>query len=542
MPPGLDDIDWTALGAADLPGQVRRAGDADADTAMEGFEELIHALYDFGSLSPVTAAGLPFLVALTHDAHHWRAEMLWCVGWLADERRRDSRHWPAAAAAAAAQLPRLLPHATDADPEVRTAAAYTLAQLGDACPRELLRQRWAAETDPSVLASLVLALGRCEPDPEPLLRAALRHEAHQVRFAAGYALASAGAELDAADLDRLVDGYHPDSVHELRQGWIDGLSTPLAELAPILSADAARALVAGLVGHPLAAVRSEALHAAGARVDRSRSAPAQLLPVVAPALHDTDERVRRLAFELLRRAGAGAAPYADLLAGAAGLRMPPGGFSLTWESVGIDALAALMRLGDPRWVPAASAALAQREGHLLDDEPALTPPVLAAVRAELARLTEQAPHRPEACHAIAGLVEILPGWGRAAADAAPEVRAAAPWTPEQAEQALAAMAGDPDGGGGPCGFHATGPDDRCDCHTATDVAALLAAAEKPCCHPRALPRLVALGAVAALPRLRDLRDRDDRVVTRRDHPIGHVWADERLRAALHEAIEGLESR
>jgi hypothetical protein len=291
-----------------------------------------------------------------------------------------------------------------------------------------------------------------------------------------------------------------------------------------------------LVTHPDAKVRSDVLYAVHERIQRLRSAPAQLVPLIEPALHDVDKRVREKAFDL---PGAASAVHADFLAVTAGIHEPvvdPDDVELSLylshDSGPFDAMNTLMRLGDPRWVPVVSTALVAGGNaadwfEVPDADLVFDPAVLAAVTLELTALTAQAPDRRDTHAAIAWLVKTLGIWGPAAAFAETAVQRAAPWAADEAARTLAAMRTEPE------------PSD-CTCRYVDDVSALLAAVAEPWRHPEALPRLVELGAVDAVPRLKQLLAQDERVIAE-EHDWFHIWADEEFCRRLRDALSAIGS-
>jgi hypothetical protein len=105
-------------------------------------------------------------------------------------------------------------------------------------------------------------------------------------------------------------------------------------------------VVAALVHAPSAEARSQAAYAVYVLDQARRSAPARLVPLLAPLLADPDSEVRRTTANTIRLAGSAGALVADelavLAAGCAKADASDG-----WAAA--EALRALIQLGDQRW-------------------------------------------------------------------------------------------------------------------------------------------------------------------------------------------------
>lgn len=429
---GLDDVAWAELDHAygdadDVPALLRQAavGGAGAREAVSG---LWGSLFHQGSVYPATVAAVPFLVELARSAPTGRDEFVWLVGMLADPRHAYGRDQPDVKAAVARHVDALAPLLTDADPQVRAAAAYVLAQLP--VPSAPLRHRWAVEQEPEVRASLLLALGHCDPDGSAdVVADAVRHAAPTVRIAAALVLVRNRGEWPPDAVPAVVAAIDEDAKIEYawrrHADWTD-------ELLVETDDGAAAALLAGMLQAPAAATRRAGIWAMTVRAQARRSVPARLLPMVAQALTDPDDGVRAEAVGALRRGGAAAGRFADELAGiAAGYPQTTGpGFTPPYRAV-----ETLMLLGDPRWVDPVCAAAAN--GHdvrmrLLGRELPWSPPVLDAVRRRLAELAAGGTAHP----AMPLLVGVVGQWGTEAGPAVPELLAVLPYAAPEAARAL----------------------------------------------------------------------------------------------------------
>jgi hypothetical protein len=420
----VDHGSWDRLShaygpAVDTPELLRQAASSDEEVAKEAVSELYGSIFHQGTVYPATVVAVRFLAELAVGAPHGRDELVWMLGQLADPEHAYGDDFPAVRAAVAAQLPTLEALLADDDQQVREAAAYAAAHAG--VPAESLRQRLRVEAGEPVRASLLLALGMVDPGAAgPMLAEAAAGAAPVVRVAAAVALLRARLPWPAGAVAALVDAI--DAGASVTYCWARGgdwsdelLLTPNAPVA------------VHLLGRLLQArepkTRKLGLWAASQRCDASRSAPAQLVALIASALHDPDAGVRHQAVDTLARAGQAAGEYADLLAGiAAGFAQTAGSPSITAES---KAIAALARLGDPRWIePVCQAAAAGHRNPRLLDAARLRPPLLASVRERLAR----EPARADV------LAPVLGGWQ--AAEALPELLAALPHAAAPATWAL----------------------------------------------------------------------------------------------------------
>lgn len=405
----LDRVDWAALTHAygpahDVPGMLREAA----------LDDLYGSIFPRGEVYSATAAAVPFLVSLAAGG---RPDFLWMVGLLADPAQTRGET-ALVRSAVRAQTDRLVPLLSHPAADMRAAAAYALAQC-DVDPT-ILRARWDVETDASVRASLVPALR---------LAAAITDPSPAVRASAAVTLVRDGIPLprDPAVIEGLATAAEAGAeVPWLRWAGADWLDVVVPALAD-------PALVGRLLGASSADTRRAAIRALTLRCQVARSAPAVLVPLLGPSLHDPE--VRDEAVTALRRCGRAAARYADDLSEvAAGYSAVAARTSVTTER---EALETLMIIGDPRWVaPVVRAALdgVPRAPHSLMPLPC-PPTVLDAVREQLTALLAM----PGATAAIEVLCDIAARWGTGAADAVPELLAALPSAPAAATRALLAV-------------------------------------------------------------------------------------------------------
>ncbi|MGR6317357.1 HEAT repeat domain-containing protein [Micromonospora soli] len=433
----LDEIDWTQLThaygtAEDIPDLLRALASDDDDEVGEAFDEIIGSIFHQGDVYPATVPAVPFLVELASTAQHRRGWFLATVGMLADPHHAWGEEAEEVCEAVRAQADRFPPLLDDPDPEIRAAAAYTVAQCGDRLPVTLLRDRWATEDDPTVRAALALALGlRDTGGAAGLLAAALHEEEHPVRVAAAVAIKRAGLPWPAGAAEALAAAF--DQAVELDYAW-QRQGGALDELV----SEADERFVRELLGRLLTAAPQACMAAAYAIGDRCRqlrSAPALLLPLLGQALHDPDESVRAEAVRALRTAGPAAAAHADELARVAA------GWPAVVEATGFTpqqrAVETLAMLADPRWVDVICAVWAGgHEVRLPVDQPPFDEAVLAAARRHLAGANHPT--------LVTGLATLLERWGPAASAAVPELVAALPVAPARVAAALAAIGAAPE--------------------------------------------------------------------------------------------------
>jgi hypothetical protein len=422
--PGLDEVGWEELShaygaAVDTADLLRQAGSSDAVAAAEAVSELYGSIFHQGTVYRATAAAVPFLAQLAQTGPHGRADLVWMLGRLADPQHAYGAVVADVHAAVVGQLPVLLQLLGDGDPQVREAAAYAAAQAGTL--PEPLWQRWRVETEEPVQASLVLALGVIDPAVAgPMLAELVLRGAPLVRVAAAVALLRAGVAWPDGTVASVVaaidDGAAVTDCWERHGDWSD-------ELVVTAPAPVALDLLGQLLHGGEPKTRERGLWAAAERCDASRSAPAQIVPLVAAALRDPDPGVRERAVDTLSRAGEAAGRYVDLLADwAAGYPHTAAARRYTAEYRAVNALA---RLGDPRWIePVCAAAAAGHRLQRLLEGARFDAAVVAVVRQRLAA----EPARADV------LAEVLATWR--AMEAVPELLAALPYAGPEVTWAL----------------------------------------------------------------------------------------------------------
>ncbi|MEU4695317.1 hypothetical protein [Actinoplanes sp. NPDC023714] len=373
---GLDEIAWErfthAYGSAgDTPGLLRAAASADREEASEAVAGLHGSIFHQGTVYPATVPAIPFLTGLAESAPHGRDRLVWMLGMLADPRHAYGTSATDVRQAVAAQSLRLTLLLDDPEPTVREAAAYAVRMSGG-YSGSALPQRWEVESDSAVRASLALAIGST-----PFVRDLVLHGEPPVCVAAALALLRAGHDLDADRIAAVVAAI--DDGASVAWYWAPG-GEWYEELLTAASPSGARRTLAAMLHSPKAATRSAGIWAMNELCARRRSAPAALLPLVAPLLEDQDEDVRAAAFTAFRRGGWAVHAYRDTVAGIAA-RYPEvaGSRAFTRE---YEAIEILMRLGDPRWVrPACEAATHQP--RFAPGAVRFTPEVRDAIRSEL---------------------------------------------------------------------------------------------------------------------------------------------------------------
>ncbi|MEO3816984.1 hypothetical protein [Plantactinospora sp. B24E8] len=364
---------------------------------------------------------MPFLVELAAGATHGRADLVWTVGMLADDRHAYGDSFPQVRAAVAAQLERLVALLGDADARIREAAVYATARAG--VNRDPLWRRWAVEDKPAVRASLALGLGEVDPGgAEAVLGDAALHAEPPVRVAAAVALLRAGRDWPAGTIPALVSAI--DDAATVAWAWARGGQWP-EEIVVAPSTPVAVAVAEHMLRSGNPKTRRSGLWALSARCDARRSAPSVFVPLVAPLLDDPDPEVRHRAMDVLRQGGAAAGQFADVVAEVAACFPDTAGqrgFTVEYRAV-----ETLHRLGDPRWVePVCAAAARGHHPRFLPGAVRRTPAVLAAVRERLVA-------EPASAETLAGLVGH---WGAEAEVLVPALLAAMPYAGPQIAETL----------------------------------------------------------------------------------------------------------
>ncbi|MEN3614104.1 HEAT repeat domain-containing protein [Plantactinospora sp. ZYX-F-223] len=445
----LDRVSWTELAhaygpAGDVPDLIRRVAGPDEEDALQSLYELRARILHQGNVCSATAPAVPFLAALLDDPGTTDpGGIAHLLGDMADIVDPDKPTLAALRATVTAQVDRLLPLLTAAEPWTRLAAAYALGQ----CPERAgdiltaLHGRWPIETDAHARGALVIAAAALDPTTSLLAEAFAADGPATVRAAAALAAARAPAPWPGdvavaavragwADgdpwLDRDEDAYGVE-VGPYLWNW-----DPIEDLLDHLARADQPAVVTALLASTDPAVREKAARCGGGLVGRYRSVRGPMVQVLATALDDPAPEVREAAVWGLRRAGDATAVAADALAGLV---------DRDDDLAAGQALAALVEIGDPRYADRLPARLAAGTAGpdavtaLASAGVPADPGLLDAVRHRLARVPADVPFDPAAqlgrlsdgawpvSHATerVGLVRLLAGWGPAAAPAVPEL-------------------------------------------------------------------------------------------------------------------------
>jgi HEAT repeat protein len=433
---GLDNLAWDALEDAygssdDLPDLIRAAASMKEETAGEAVDELFGSVFHQGTVYSASVAVVPFVaeLAVTPGVHH-RRQLVAMLGGMADPDDAYGVEVAAVRAAVAAEVPRLLPLLADPDPAVRETTAYALAR----CPEmagpvmAAVRERWTVEDVPLVRASLLAAGGRLDPAGSVArLAEALDDPDAAVRAAAALTIAWAGVPWPNQATDAVISAFRDgDPLYRWRWAPSGQLTNLLRHFDDV--EDVPASVLGALLGAPTPDTRIAAAHAIDGLNKARRSAPAQLVPLLAPLLKDEDPAVRFAAARTVRAAGSAGALVADELAALAATC--PFRDETDWRDASTEALSALILLGDPRWrEPLLAAWQTGRAPHgvewlLSEAGVACDPELLAAVRRRFARIEDDPTDPYRAHNERAGFVWLLGSWGTAAAPAQPELTAA----------------------------------------------------------------------------------------------------------------------
>ncbi|WP_330453852.1 MULTISPECIES: PBS lyase [unclassified Streptomyces] len=406
--------------ADDVPGLLRGLASADPAERERALDGMYGAVHHQGDVYPCTLACIPFLFELVTDPavvdRGDLVELLTSIGGidlgeddeeeLDEEEAEGAANYAMAAAAVTANAGVFLTLLADEDPGVRLSAPLALAALHDdpAGVLTLLRARLAAEPDEEVRFALVEAAGRL----------ALRHGTLAAPVADWLSRLAAeanppGLRLAAlAQLARCAPRSLPDDVVTVVTGLLRKLRTSPgpggprtrtaeapgagAEAAPVTllgqvralsaeenagraapwTADLLRTLHAGLddrvaeraallaeqLRSPDPWQRVDAVRLSEGLIGGWRGSYAELVRVVGEQLAAPEPRLAEAASHLLEGLFGLAAPAADALAER--VAADPGAWVRTWPDGRTQlgsAVKALARLGDPRALPALTAAL-----------------------------------------------------------------------------------------------------------------------------------------------------------------------------------------
>jgi hypothetical protein len=166
----LDAINWDSLDGAYGPASdaaeiLRGLASPDEGVAGEALDQFFSSIWHQGTVYPVTAVAVPFIVDLaTRRAVHHRDALCFALGGFGDPNMSDGKALPAVRAALRAHSDSLLPLLEDAEEAVREAATYAVAHSGggDTAASALVARR-EVEDDPQVQAGIVLSLCAVEP-------------------------------------------------------------------------------------------------------------------------------------------------------------------------------------------------------------------------------------------------------------------------------------------------------------------------------------------------------------------------------------------
>ncbi|WP_405761708.1 PBS lyase [Streptomyces sp. NBC_01420] len=406
--------------ADDVPALLRGLASADPAERERALDGMYGAVHHQGDVYPCTLACIPFLFELVTDPavvdRGDLVELLTSIGGidlgeddeeeLDEEEAEGAANYAMAAAAVTANAGVFLTLLADEDPGVRLSAPLALAALHDdpAGVLTLLRARLAAEPDEEVRFALVEAAGRL----------ALRHGTLAAPVADWLSRLAAeanppGLRLAAlAQLARCAPRSLPDDVVTVVTGLLRKLRTSPgpggprtrtaeapgagAEAAPVTllgqvralsaeenagraapwTADLLRTLHAGLddrvaeraallaeqLRSPDPWQRVDAVRLSEGLIGGWRGSYAELVRVVGEQLAAPEPRLAEAASHLLEGLFGLAAPAADALAER--VAADPGAWVRTWPDGRTQlgsAVKALARLGDPRALPALTAAL-----------------------------------------------------------------------------------------------------------------------------------------------------------------------------------------
>jgi hypothetical protein len=179
---GIDEIDWLALEAGDVPWLLRDFAAADRDARLQAYESLRNRLVPMRFVCEAAAPSVPFLVELLEQPDFPGKEG---VLYLLDDmvEGEDAVGADGAVARARGALARhvdvLAPYLDDDSRDVREVACWVLAALPDAGATSgpLLAARYAREPDPAGRLDLLDAISKVDlPGQAPFLEAAARDD------------------------------------------------------------------------------------------------------------------------------------------------------------------------------------------------------------------------------------------------------------------------------------------------------------------------------------------------------------------------------
>lgn len=439
----VDAHPWAGLthaygSAADVPDCLRRLAGDDDEAAAEALSDLYGSILHQGSVYEATAHAVPCLARIA-GAGIRTADVLALLGGIAENGADDGDSDEAAARrAVTAELPLLLASVEAEDSGVRQAAAWAAAMTGATAEAYgVLRERFAVESDPQVLADLLCGLVHLDPAGTAALAAGAigPDRPAEVRIAALLGCVDAGAEWGREHHDAMLALLPAD---DLVAGRMDlDRNEPLQYVVSSLllrdtpaDRDGAYELLGAALRGGRPGVLAEAVWAAESAVQVSRSARRRLADPLCDAVR-RDPSVTGEVLPLLRLLGGHAAPAGPVLAELAARD----------DERADRALAALVDVDAARAVPLLARDLARRPqaldaacgGLLGSPRVPCDAALLTAVRARLAdpgALSGQEPFRYAA---------LLEAWGSRASCALPEVLGALGTFPQQMARAVAAV-------------------------------------------------------------------------------------------------------
>jgi hypothetical protein len=456
---GIDDIDWASLGhaygsAEDFPQTLRDAVGGDDGLAEEASEHLFSSIIHQGTLYSATPHAVPFLARLaTHDGTRARESLVGLLAFIAASDDAVPEVLAEVHAALASEAPLLLALLDDPDTEIRHYATHLLGHLPRPCAAEVvpaLRERRKRERSPRVLAGLLAAAGRLDPPGSAAwLADELTGGSSTVRAGALWAIAVNDLPWPDAASDALAQCWMDG---EPLKGWI-WADDPFGDIAARLDVASFAALAGSLLDQDSADSARAAVDAAYQRCVRSRSARAEVAPLLAKGIGHADPGVRVAAATAIRDVRAAAVETAGALA--ALVAEPPADADSLEARVFDAALETLIGLGAPHWrepfIAALVAGVATTDALnlLIDTGVPADAELLAAVRRRLAAIPLEEPAESAGYDAylgrmrrhneVNGLTRLLHRWGPGAAEAVPELVRFVPHDTWWAVRALAAI-------------------------------------------------------------------------------------------------------
>lgn len=444
----LDAISWDGLDGAygpagDAAEILRGLASPDEGVAADALDGFFSSIWHQGTVYPVTAVAVPFIVDLAAGrAVHHRDALCFALGGFGDPNMSGGSALPAVQEALKAHSDSLLPLLEDPDRTVREAATYAVAHSGAGkMAASALAARRDVEDDPQVQAGVVLGLCAVEPGVGlPVAEAALG-DSFPVPLAAARALLDAGRAVPGEALEHVAAAIGREA--EWSGAWAESFA-PFDGVIERLDAVAARTVLS-LMGAGSPQNRVGQAQNLARRSRASRSAARESVGHLRELLADDDAGVVAAAVAAAADAGHAASSLAPELAHLAL------GDVTDHRGPANMAIAVLTRLGDDRVVPALTAAWERGRSpdalRLLGDNiPSFHPDVLTVVRDRLAIVLDAPASERAEWASLAGrpngpapLVAVLRGWGPAAAPALDVLVDALPVAPYTAPMALAAI-------------------------------------------------------------------------------------------------------